>query len=355
MNFQLSTNTRRSIGRNSTALLTVFVCVALVFMPVVRAQRLPAASATRTNAPSPVSLATSIAALPLSQAERVHLQQAIDAHDYSAAESLLINAAERNRQSPELLTTAGRIFFLDGKYLNTAIAMKKAEALAALSPADRFTLAMAYVTLGHSDWARPELRRLAEENPQEALYPYWLARLDYDDMRFNSALEHAREAIRRQPAFTRAYEELGLCHEALGDYASAIADYKRALASDTSGLANDASGLANPDPASAWPALDLGTLLVKVGRLDEAKTYLRQALRFDPRFPKAHYQLGLLLEKRHDDTAAIRELLQATAGDPSYAAPYYVLGRIYRRQGQPMKANQAWAKFEQLNRQHSMQ
>ena len=114
---------------------------------------------------------------------RASLREALGARDYTRAETLLVDEINRNPKSPQLLTLLGGIFFLDGKYLNTAVAMKRAEALAPLDDQSRFTLAMAYITLNHRDWARPELEKLARNDPRNALYPYWLSRLDYDAMR----------------------------------------------------------------------------------------------------------------------------------------------------------------------------
>ena len=83
----------------------------------------------------------------------------------------------------------GGVFFLRGRPLNAAIALKKAEAIAPLDERSRFTLVMAYVALGHRDWARPELARLTAAAPASPLYPYWTARLDYDDGQYATAVK----------------------------------------------------------------------------------------------------------------------------------------------------------------------
>lgn len=96
------------------------------------------------------------AASTLDLASRAKIKEAIRKRDYTRAEELLVDAIRTRPQSPELLTFLGGVFFLDGKYLNSAVAMKKAEALKDLDDGSRFTLAMAYVKLDHRDWARPE-------------------------------------------------------------------------------------------------------------------------------------------------------------------------------------------------------
>src|SRR5207253_2081618 len=79
----------------------------------------------------------------------------------------------------------------------------------------RFTLAMAYVVLGRPDWARPELAALSAADPGNPLYPYWLARLDYDQEHYAEAVAGFRRALALDPAYARAHDNLGLSYEAL--------------------------------------------------------------------------------------------------------------------------------------------
>ena len=309
------------------------VAALLAAVPYVRGQELRDIPATGVN---PGALEEA----PLDPARRLSLQAAIKSRNYARAETLLLEDIRRNPKSPQLLTLAGGIFFLDGKYLNSAIAMKKAEALAPLDDRSRFTLAMAYVTLEHRDWARPELDRLAASDPRNALYPYWLSRLDYDAQQFSAAIAHARQAIALDPGFMKAYDNLGLCYEALGKYDDAIQAYQDAVRLDHASRA--------PSP---WPALNLGALLVKLSRLEDAEKYLKESLQDDPQFPQAHYQLGALLARQHKDAEAVQELKQAAALNPSYAEPYYLLGKIYQRQGNKNSAEAAWSTFQRLKKE----
>ena len=163
---------------------------------------------------SPEALST----LPLEVPQRVALEQAYKSRNYPRAETLLVAEIERNPKSADMLTVLGTIFFLDGKYLNCAIAMKKAEAISPLPDQNRFILALSYIILGRRDWARPELERLARLNQRDARYPYWLGRLDYDAMQFNAAVSHLQTAIELDPTYMKAYDNLGLAFEGLGQY-----------------------------------------------------------------------------------------------------------------------------------------
>lgn len=76
--------------------------------------------------------ARTIEQLPIDAALRSAVQEAVRARNYSRAETILAGKIEKNPKSPELLKVLGSIFFLDGKYLNTAIALKEAEAVSPL-------------------------------------------------------------------------------------------------------------------------------------------------------------------------------------------------------------------------------
>jgi tetratricopeptide (TPR) repeat protein len=278
--------------------------------------------------------------LPMSEAERTELREAMKARNYAQAEALLAGEIARQPKSPELLTMVGSVFFLHGKYLNCAVAMKKAEALAPLRGRERFTLAMSYIIINRRDWARPELEKLANQDPRSPLYVYWLGRIDYDAMQFKDAEAHFQKALNLNPKFMKAYDNLGLTYEALAQYDDAVRVDQQAVLMNRSDAA--------PSP---WPPLNLGTLLIKLGRLPEAGTYLEESLKYDARFAKAHFQMGVLLEKQKKDEPACKELLEAVQYDPSYPEPHYLLGRIYTRQGDKLKANVEWQTFQKLKQE----
>jgi len=285
----------------------------------------------------PTAPASIVPSLPLDPPQRSALQSAVNRRDYNTAEELLATDIDKNPKSPELLSVLASISFLNGNYLNAAIALKKAEKLAPLNNRERFTLAMAYVALKRPDWARPELEKLAQSGEKNAMYPYWLSRLDYNDMNFESATANGRRAIEWDPNFMRAYDNLGLIYEAIGEFDEAIESYSAAL------NLND-----RQKPCSPWPGMNQGALFIKLGQLNRAEAPLRESIGCDARFPQAHYQLGLWLEKQNQLAGALHELEQAAALNPTYPEPHYAEGRIYRKLGEEAKAEQAWSKFHEL-------
>jgi len=275
--------------------------------------------------------------LPLEPAARQEIELSLKRHDYAGAEGTLLNAANEHPNQPLLYSYLGRLFFIDHKYLNTAIAMKKAEALQPLDEKDRFTLAMAYILIGHYDWARPELENLVRVSPRNPLYPYWQGRLNYDRQDLVAAIDQFQKAIALDPGFMKAYDNLGLCFEGTGKYEEAIEQYRHAVELNREHNLN-----------SAWPSLDLGALLVKLDRLDEARPFLRESLKFDPNFSQAHFQLGVLMEKHNETTPAIEELNRAAVLDEADPQPHYVLARVYRRAGNEEQSRRELQTFQSI-------
>lgn len=238
----------------------------------------------------PPNYAQTVRSLPLDAGRQKELLDALNRHDYTRAETILDEEISRAPQSPParpLLVMAGGLFFLDGQFENAVIAYKKAELLGPLDERSRFTLAMAEIRLNRRDWAQQELERLAAEQAGNALYLYWLARLDYDASRYKLAAGRLERVIQLDPQMMRAYDNLGLCYDALGQLEDAARSYARAV--------NLNRQQAHPSP---WPPLNWAIFEMKAGRLGEAEKLLREAVKLDARFAPAHYQPLVLVNQR---------------------------------------------------------
>lgn len=299
--------------------------------------------------PQPTS-SSAIASYDLSKLElapstRAEFEAALGRKDYKAAEAILVEEVNRDPQSfraGRLLEFAGRIFFLDGQYLNSAIAWKKSEAITPLDEPNRFTLAMAYVKLNRRDWAEAELQKLSAAEPGNALYLYWLSRLDYDNQKYNEAIARLQQVVKIDPGMMRAYDLLGLCYDYLGQLPEAIRNFSRAVELNRAQSA--------PSP---WPNLDMAISQIELNRLPEAEKNLRMAITYDSKLPQAHYELGRVLEKQGKSEEAVKALNDAAALDPSYPDPHYLLGRIYQKQGDAVRANSEIQIFQHLTKARS--
>lgn len=287
---------------------------------------------------------SAITSLGLPAPRAAELQQSIDARDYLTAEKILLTEIDRDPHSPSaarMLALAGSVYFLNHDYLNAAIAWKKSEAITPLDPSLRFSLAMAYIRIAHPDWARPVLESLAQQSPRNALFPYWLGRLDYDAHRYEDAIRQFQHAIELDPSMARAYDNLGLCYYYENQNELAIANYNKAIELDR--------GSQHPSP---WPYLNLAITQQFLGQLSNAEANLHEALRIDPSLAPAHLQLGTVLEGLNRLNEAVVELREAARLNPDYPEPHIILSRIYHKLGQEQDARSEAETYQKLRSLH---
>ena len=68
------------------------------------------------------------------------------------------------------------------------------------------------------------------------------------------------------------------------------------------------------------------------------ETLLRESIERNDEFWEAHYELGVLLEKKKDYAAAEQHLERAVDLNPNASKPHYRLARVYQRLGKPKEA-----------------
>jgi tetratricopeptide (TPR) repeat protein len=295
----------------------------------------------RPGIDEPTQVLSPVASLDLTPQAVLQLNNAVADHNYIAAEKLLLEEIEADRHSlraARLLAYLGSIYFLNHDYLNAAIAWKKSDAIRRLDTPLQFSLAMTYIHLGHSDWARAVLTTLANQSSNYALYPYWLGRLDYDAQHYSEAILSFQKAIQLAPKMARAYDNLGLCYFAQNQNDLAILNYRKAIE-----LEKDL-----PHPA-AWPYLNLAVVLQSVNQPEESEKNVREAIRIDPQLAQAHFRLGSLLEDRDRLEEAAIEFNEAVRIDDSYAEPHLALARIYKRLGKGIAAQREAQAYAHLH------
>ena len=220
----------------------------------------------------------------------------------------------------EILSRRAGSEFMDGKMTAAVKHFEEAGNLAPLSDADAFTLAMALVNLGDEPHARALLKNLSDKHPTQAIYIYWLGRLDYSQRRYQEAIEKLTRASDLDPGSARVWDSLGLAFDMQGLVDDALRALQKAEKLNRT--------LAHP---SAWPPHDLGFLLLRMDRQQEAEASLREALRYDPNFAQAHYHLARALEKQARNTEAIAEYRTAISLDGASPDACYSLAMLYRK------------------------
>ncbi len=75
---------------------------------------------------------------------------------------------------------------------------------------------MAEIELQNGKDATFRLQSLADKHPTSGLYLYWLARIDYDERRYDEAITKLNRVIELDPQSVRAYNSLGLAYDMQG-------------------------------------------------------------------------------------------------------------------------------------------
>ena len=187
---------------------------------------------------------------------------------------------------------------------------------------------------------------------------------------FRQVAEYSREMTKLAPDDPGSWGSLGDAEMELGHYDAAREAYARmvslkpALSSYNrlawyhfvTGHADAAVGLMRSAIAggsdapenTAWCLSDLGRMLFKLGRLTEAESSFREALREFPGYYPAFAGLGSVEAAQHKDTAAIEDYKRAQAAVPlpEYAA---ALAALYQRMGKPAEAKKQLALIDVID------
>lgn len=267
---------------------------------------------------------------PLAEEQRQALGAAYSKRDFAGVETIL-----GGKEGAELPALLGAIEFVGGRMSEAVRAFRRADAAKPLEEPDRFTLAMALVSLGDVRGARPELARLNAGHPDQPIYLYWLARLDYGQRLYEDAVAKLKRVIALDPGSVRGYDNLGLAYDMMGQGEEARKAFDEAVALNRKTAA--------PSP---WPPHDLGALLLRLQKFQEAEGSLRESLKYDPRFAQAYYHLGRALEGEGRNEEAIGEYKSAAELDAKMPEPLYSLARLYRRLGRADEAEKALAEYK---------
>ncbi len=168
----------------------------------------------------------------------------------------------------------------------------------------------------------------------------------------DEAVAAYRRAIRLEPGFAYAHNNLGIVLRDLGRREDSEACYRRALEIDP-GFADALNNLGNVlrdlgrfeeaesalrrallvSPVFASAHFNLGNVLRDLGRLEDAEASYRRALEIKENQPEAHINLGTTLRDLGRWTDAEASYRRAIAINPHFAAAHNSLGTVLRELG----------------------
>ncbi|PSF15073.1 tetratricopeptide repeat protein [Marinobacter shengliensis] len=164
---------------------------------------------------------------------------------------------------------------------------------------------------GDLDSALAKIDTLRDSNPGQA-ENFWLLEVNLllDQQREQDAMAAANHALEAFPENIQIRYARAMLHDSLGNTEQAEDDLRAILSSQ-------------PDNAVALNALGY-ILTIRTERLDEARSYIEQALALDPDNPAILDSMGWVLFRQGDTEAALEYLADAWAAypDPEVAAHY---------------------------------
>jgi len=147
------------------------------------------------------------------------------------------------------------------------------------------------------------------------------------------AIVHLQHAIREQPNYFEAYNNLGVQHQKLGQWNEAIQAYRRAI---------------ELRPNSAKAHVNLAAVFLEQGQVQEALDSLEAARKAEPGSAQVHLLLGQLYLKKQDYLKAQEFLETATRLSPQNSRQAFVLLiHIALRHEDPDRARQTLVVMKQ--------
>jgi tetratricopeptide (TPR) repeat protein len=331
----------------------------------------------------------------------------VSAPDVTGTERLLLEQVNLHPTSFQANRALGE-FYIQQHKLEAAIpCLERARETDSSNYENAYDLALAYLQTGKTaksrevitgllrEKDRAELHNLlgdveeADGHVQEAAQQYeTAARMDPSEKNlfdlgsdlmlhrgFEPALKVFAFATERYPQSARLRVGLGIAYYSLGQYDDAVASLCQAVdldprdtkALDFLGKTYDISPryaqevtqrLAHfvqiyPDNAAAhyYYALSLRKRALVPGAnpaQDEAEIHLLRAVKLNPAYADAHFELGLLYEDEKQDANAIQQYQLATSLRSDLSKAHYRLGRLYQKSGQSALAQKEFHAFETL-------
>ena len=173
-----------------------------------------------------------------------------------------------------------------------------------------------------------------EANPKSVRAMRLGSLIQIEERKYDQALMWARQALDLDPDSGRGHHLLGLAHQGLHQNTEATDEFEKAIV-----LA----------PSFPDPYRELGLLYSS-----ESSTFGLAAERFEKAlslgfdYPEIRKDLGSVLLKLGKHEEALRQLNAALAADPELVQAYFVLGSVYRKLGKQEEAAAALQKFQSL-------
>jgi protein O-GlcNAc transferase len=206
---------------------------------------------------------------------------------------------------------------------------------------------------GHPETALALVERAVAAEANEPRYQFVLGQALQALRRWDKAIDAYEAALKLQPDFLDAWNNLGICRQRRGQFPQAAAAYRQALLLESKNagvMANLGTALremgeltqavellraaADFEPAIASHSLNLGIAYWNQGKFSEAERTLNEALARAPEDPDVAFNLGNALHGLGRQREAIDRYRQALKLRPDYADALINLGNVHTELGE---------------------
>lgn len=195
----------------------------------------------------------------------------------------------------------------------------------------RMQMGVTYLEQRNLPAAMRELTRAAELDPQNPEIDMTLGLAYQARGDLGKAEEYMRIAIRKDPAYAAAHNNLGNVLGLQGKSEEAIREYEKAVAN-----------VLYPTPEYGY--YNMGREYVRLKDLSKAEVMYQRAIALHPSFADAYRGLAMVQSEKGQWKEASGTLERLVEVAPSYAHGWMDLGRVYLRLDRPRQAFEAFRK-----------
>ena len=188
--------------------------------------------------------------------------------------------------------------------------------------------------------ALPLLKRAVELDPENLLARFTLARtyvMSFHELKIPNFVELTLEQLnfiaKKDPRFPGVHHHLALVYINSGEQAKARDELTTEL---------------RYHPQNAQARLELGETLLRLNEYRQAVDELNLAAKQAPQVPSIYYALAKAYKAEGQKASALAAARKSVELNPRFADGQYLLGQLYRDNGQPELAKQHFEMFRQL-------
>ena len=231
---------------------------------------------------------------------------------HGIAETAYLEILRFAPDEPLIHNLLGLLFLQTGRASNAVERIRKALDLQPNDSNARYNLALALIETESLDEAKAELDHLRKIDPENTEVLNALGNLERLLGNFQTALTLLRDASKQAPAHPGIFLNLGLSLISVGSLNEAVACLERSVDLEpTAGALNQ-----------------LGAAQNLAGNPDRALSAFRRALQLDPNHREAWINIGITLEQTGDGQAAQGVFREAVRRNPNFGSAYYQLMQL---------------------------